>query len=215
MVELRAVIMNQTGTMNMPMSPAGAPSGLEILNTAERRQRLDRFLQSVERRAFKIARLRTSDTEEALDIVQDVMLAFVRRYQGKPEGEWPPLFFRALNNRITDWYRRRAVRNRWSGFFGARSDEDESDPIQTAPDLVQPGPAQQTTDGEFGEALNSALAELPDRQREAFLLRSWQGLSTAETAAAMGCGEGSVKTHLSRANSALRQLLERWQPGHE
>lgn len=191
------------------MSPAGAPLDVAASDT---RQRLDCFLQSVERRALKIAKLRTSDTEEALDIVQDVMMAFVRRYAGKPEDEWPPLFFRALNNRITDWYRRRAVRSRWLGFLGRRDEEDDNDPIQAAPDLVQPDPARQTYAGQFGEALNEALERLPERQREAFLLRSWQGLSTAETAVAMGCGEGSVKTHLSRANNALREMLEAHRP---
>jgi len=177
---------------------------------AEVRQRLDTFLQSVERKAFKIARLRTSDPQEALDIVQDVMLAFVRRYHAKPETDWAPLFFRALENRITDWYRRRAVRNRWFGFVGGRDDEDQADPIERAVETKSPDPAQSSENEVFAAALEDALAQLPVRQREAFLLRTWQGLSTAETAQAMGCSEGSVKTHLSRAHAALRGKLEQF-----
>ncbi len=184
------------------------PAGVTSVSRApdDTQRQLDHFLRSVERRAFKIARLRTSDTEEALDIVQDVMMAFVRRYRSKPETEWPPLFFRALDNRITDWYRRRAVRRRWMGFLGKR-DDDEVDPIEQAPELKQPDPFQTVDEQEFGTALDRALQDLPERQRQAFLLRSWQGLSTAETAQAMACSEGSVKTHLSRAHHALRDKL--------
>ena len=179
----------------------------ESKSGADVRQRLDQFLQSVERKALKIAQLRTSDPQEALDIVQDVMLAFVRRYSAKPESDWAPLFFRALENRITDWYRRRAVRNRWIGFWGGREDETTTDPIERAVETVRPDPAQNSDIVDFSAALEVALKRLPARQREAFLLRTWQGLSTAETARAMACSEGSVKTHLSRAHTVLRGKL--------
>jgi RNA polymerase sigma-70 factor (ECF subfamily) len=167
---------------------------------------LDAFLGSVERRALHMARLATGDVEEALDIVQDAMMNFVRRYRRKPSEEWPPLFFRTVDNRIKDFYRRRSVRSRWRVWLRG-DDERRDDLIHTAPDPSPIRPDIATSGDQFGDALESALKSLPDRQRQAFLMRSWQGLSVAETASAMGCSEGSVKTHLSRALSALRQRL--------
>ncbi len=199
-------MMTSSRLMQMPTVLAEPSTGTEQL-----RQRVDRFLRSVERKALVMTQLRTSDPEAALDIVQDVMLAFVRRYQNKPEEQWPPLFYTALRNRITDWYRRRASRGRWLGAltsrFGGDTDSPQEDLIQQAPAAANADPAHRLADDQFGTALNGALQSLPERQREAFLLRSWQGFSTAETAAAMGCSEGSVKTHLSRATKALREQL--------
>ncbi|MEM9530463.1 MAG: RNA polymerase sigma factor [Pseudomonadota bacterium] len=171
-------------------------------------QRLDLFLRSVERQAFKMAHYATSDSNEALDIVQDAMTAFVRRYREKPEPQWRPLFFRSVDNRIKDWFRRRKVRSRWQLF---RSREDAPDPVDSAP-AEAPTPDAATGHSEAGVALEAALRALPDRQRQAFLLRTWQGLSVAETARAMGCSDGSVKTHLSRAMSALRNQLTDFDP---
>jgi len=168
---------------------------------------LDAYLASVERRALGMARYATGNTDDALDIVQDAMLAFVRRYRDKPSDQWAPLFFRTLDNRIKDFYRRSSVRRRWRVWL--RSDEETGiDPIQAAPDPRGQGPDGRAGDGEFAADLDRALRRLPDRQRQAFLLRTWQGLSVAETATAMSCGEGSVKTHLSRALKALRNQLE-------
>jgi RNA polymerase sigma-70 factor (ECF subfamily) len=167
---------------------------------------LDDYLKSVERRALRMAQLATGDLEEALDIVQDSMLSFVRRYRNKPASEWPPLFYRTVDNRIKDFYRRNGVRRRWRVWLGG-TEQDGPDPIQSAPDPANSTPDRQAADGEFAAALELALRRLPDRQRQAFLLRTLEGLSVAETASAMGCGQGSVKTHLSRANSALRNQL--------
>lgn len=167
--------------------------------------RLDAYLSSVQRRALRMAQLATGDPDEALDIVQDAMLSFVRRYRNKPQDEWPPLFFRTVDNRIKDWYRRRAVRSRWKIRLGGT--DDSADPVQGAPDPADPNPHRRAGDAEFGAALEEALRALPERQRQAFLLRTWEGFSVRETALAMACSEGSVKTHLSRAMAALRERL--------
>lgn len=175
-------------------------------------RRLDEFLASVERRALIIAEYATRDCEEALDVVQDVMTAFVRRYRAKPAGEWRPLFYRALDNRIKDWHRRRQARFRWFGLKLARREDDAPEPVEALADPRQPGPERAGYSDELRDALEQALIGLPERQRQAFLLRTWEGMSVAETASAMNCSEGSVKTHLSRAMHTLRQLLERHRP---
>lgn len=175
-------------------------------------RRLDEFLHSVERRALIIAEYATRDREEALDVVQDVMTAFVRRYRAKPAGEWRPLFHRALDNRIMDWHRRRQARFRWFGLKLSRLDDDATEPVEALADPRRPGPERAGYSEELKDALEQALVELPERQRQAFLLRTWEGLSVAETASAMSVSEGSVKTHLSRAMNTLRRLLEEHRP---
>ncbi|WP_306536055.1 RNA polymerase sigma factor [Geobacter sp.] len=176
-------------------------------------QTLNRFLADVERRAFRMARLATYDDDEALDLVQDAMLAFVSRYTHKPEGEWAPLFHRTLQNRIVDWHRRTSVRNRLRAWFGGRGDDgDDGDPLENVADTSSPDPATSLLRRNLGEAIEGAVRRLPLRQRQAFLLRAWEGLDTAQTAFAMGCSEGSVKTHYSRAVHTLRDLLEEYGP---
>jgi RNA polymerase sigma-70 factor (ECF subfamily) len=170
---------------------------------------LDTFLKTVERRALRMAELATGQRDEALDLVQDAMFGFVRHYAQKPAAEWAPLFYRVLDSRLNDWHRRRQVRSRWLAVFTRDPDaDDEADEIAQAPDLTEPGPLLRLSGGEAARDLDAALRRLPLRQRQAFLLRVWEGLDVAETALAMGCSEGSVKTHLSRALNALRQALE-------
>jgi RNA polymerase sigma-70 factor (ECF subfamily) len=168
---------------------------------------IERFLREIERRALRMAELATSNREEALDLVQDAMFGFVRHYGTRNPNEWSPLFWRVLDSRINDWHRRQRVRGRWLGWF-ERSGEDDDDPIASAPDPGEPGPLARMTDGEASRALELALRALPLRQRQAFLLRMWEGLDVAATAAAMRCSEGSVKTHLFRALGNLRTHLE-------
>jgi len=152
-----------------------------------------------------------NDADEALDAVQDAMLRLVRHYGGKPAEEWPPLFWGILRRRITDLQRRRAVRNRvlvWTG--RARQDEDGDDlPAWDAPD-PGPDPARALGSRQAFAAMSAAVRRLPKRQQQAFLLRVLEGLDVADTAAAMGCSQGSVKTHLSRALNSLRGQLEEW-----
>lgn len=176
---------------------------------AAQRQQLDAFLRQVERRALRMAELSTQNRDDALDIVQDAMLVFVRNYQNKPSADWTPLFYRVLDSRLTDFHRRHQVRSRWLSWLPiGRDQDDDSDPIAELPDPGEVAPWQRIADGETGQALDAALKALPGRQRQAFLLRVWEGLDVADTARAMGCGEGSVKTHLSRAMAALRSQLE-------
>ena len=174
-------------------------------------QRLDDFLASVERRAFKIALISTSNQEEALDIVQDSMMKLAEKYADKPANEWPMLFQTILQSKIRDWYRRQKVRNQWRTFFGGKNDEQDDDPIQGAPDLTRNKPDDKFIQTQAMHQLEAALQSLPLRQRQAFLLRTWEGLDVADTAAVMQCSQGSVKTHYSRAIHTLRELLEDYQ----
>jgi RNA polymerase sigma-70 factor (ECF subfamily) len=172
---------------------------------------LERFLADVERRAFRMAQVAVGDADAALDIVQDAMIRLARRYADRPAEEWRPLFFRILANRITDHQRRGSVRRRVFAWLAPRSDEDESDPIAELPDPAPVGPDAALERGEAMAALEAALGRLPPRQREAFLLREFEGLDVAATALAMDCSEGSVKTHYFRAVHALRAALgEHW-----
>ncbi|MBS0516852.1 MAG: RNA polymerase sigma factor [Proteobacteria bacterium] len=190
-----------------------ADSGLEFARRVDavstNQRALDQFLRGVERRALRMAELACGNRDDALDIVQDTMCAFVRNYAAKTETDWPPLFHRVLDSRLNDFHRRRTVRSRWLAVFERKSaDDDELDPVEQAQDLQDPGPLLRLAGSEAGKALDAALKELPLRQRQAFLLRMWEGFDVATTARAMQCSEGSVKTHLSRALAALRRALE-------
>ncbi|RMG50912.1 MAG: RNA polymerase sigma factor [Gammaproteobacteria bacterium] len=170
---------------------------------------MERFLSEIERRALVMAELATGDREEALDIVQDAMFAFARRYASRPREEWPPLFHRILQNRIRDWYRRRHSRGRWWVRLGWQDDgeTDTADPIQQVADPDGRLPEQILMDEDDRARILAVLERLPLRQQQAFLLRVWEGLDTAQTAHAMGCSEGSVKTHLARARAMLQEQL--------
>lgn len=173
-------------------------------------RQLEQFLRGVERRALRMAEIACGNRDDALEIVQDGMLAFVRKYAGKPHTEWAPLFYRVLDSRIVDQQRRQRVRSRWQAWLapGRVDAVDPVDPLASVPDPREPGPLQRLADVETGQALERALAALPHRQRQCFLLRIWEGLDVAATAQAMRCSEGSVKTHLARALGALRNRLE-------
>lgn len=180
----------------------------ECSDTALRR--LDDFLRGIERRALRIAELSTGHREDALDIVQDSMLAFVRHYGARADTEWLPLFHRVLDNRILDHHRRNQVRQRWTGFVDRLlgRDGEERDALAEIPDPTGREPWKQLADEQTAADLERALRQLPNRQRQAFLLRVWEGLDVADTAHAMSCSEGSVKTHLFRAMNTLRSQLE-------
>ncbi len=169
---------------------------------------LDQFLVSVERRAFKIAQLGLRNDDDALDAVQDAMMKLVQSYASRPEAEWAPLFYRILTNRVRDLQRRRTVRGRIMAWLPARDDDDEEayDPIAQAPSQ-DATPARRLELDEAIGTLEKAVAELPPRQQQAFLLRNYEGLDVNATATAMGCSEGSVKTHYFRALESLRAKL--------
>ena len=172
---------------------------------------MEKFLASIERKAFLMAKLATGDADISLDIVQDAMFILVKKYRNKPQDQWKPLFYRILQNRIRDWYRRSSVRNRWriwlnvQKFDGNRVD---GDPLDTIADPSGENPAHLALRSEVSKAIMSALAKLPLRQHQTFMLRFWEGLSVSETAAAMRCSEGAVKTHSARALKSLRSSLE-------
>ena len=166
---------------------------------------LDRFLASVERRALRMAQIAVRDPQEALDIVQDAMLKFVDKYARRPSAQWPPLFHRILQNRIVDSQRHAGVRRRKLG--GLPTAENGEDPWQQVADQADTDPFGELAGERAAALLEAAVRELPERQRQAFLLRVWEGLNVADTASAMRCSQGSVKTHLSRAMDRLRERL--------
>lgn len=193
--------------MNQPSILTVYPRGSAALNKSTL---LDNFLKSVQSRAFRIAQIATGNPEDALDLVQDAMFKLVEKYSDKTESEWTPLFYRILTSRINDWYRRSGVRNRHRTFLYADEHSNE-DPIQTAPDQFGKRPDKDSETDESMMKLQQALEQLPPRQQQAFLLRAWEGLDVKQTAAAMSCAEGSVKTHYSRAIHTLRDALgEHW-----
>lgn len=174
----------------------------------EQARALDRFLASIEKRAFRMARIALRHDDDALDSVQDAMLQLARRYGRRPSEEWRPLFYRILQNRIRDCQRRRRVRARIMAWLpGAKTEQDAgADEYAAVPDLAAL-PAEQLAADQAMQALERSLGALPGRQQEAFMLRVFEGMDVAQTAAAMGCSEGSVKTHYSRAVHTLREQL--------
>lgn len=179
--------------------------------TAETARRLDRFLTEVERRAFRIAEYATRNHDDALDIVQDAMLKLAQRYAGRAPEEWPPLFYRILNNGINDWHRRGKVQRSWLSRWSEwrREDAEEGDDVEhefAAP--LHEDPLEKLATERAMDELRAEVEALPLRQQQAFLLRIWEGLDVAQTAFAMDCSEGSVKTHLARATARLRKRLE-------
>jgi len=177
------------------------------------RNELSEFLAGVERRAYKQAMFAVRNAENALDIVQDSMLKLAEKYGAKPIVELPMLFQRILQNTIRDFYRRQKVRSLWVTLFSALSPgrDDESDPLETLESAdgsnTKDEPADRLEQYQVIELIEKALERLPQRQRQAFLLRYWEELDVAETAAIMGCSAGSVKTHCSRAAHALAEAL--------
>jgi len=155
------------------------------------------------------------DEEAALDIVQDAMLRLAEKYGDRPLAELPLLFHRIVQNAIRDWFRRQKVRSLWTTLLSSlapgRGDDDEQDPLETLQAAdgsnVEESPATQLEQAQVLEIIRQEVARLPTRQREAFMMRYWEERDVAETARAMGCSEGSVKTHCSRAAHALAAAL--------
>ena len=175
--------------------------------TLDRTQALERFLVATEQRAFRMAQIATGDVDEALDLVQEAMFKLAQRYASRDEKEWGPLFHRIMQSKIRDWYRRVRIRHQWRQWFGGRAGDEDSDPLEAVPDEKTPGLDQQVSERQVAHALDSALQALPLRQQQAFLLRVWEEFDVNQTARAMGCSEGSVKTHYARAVRALRARL--------
>lgn len=177
------------------------------------REELSAFLAGVERRAFKQALFAVRDEDSALDIVQEAMSKLAEHYGDRPAVELPLLFTRILQNATADHFRRQKVRNTWISLFSSFTspDDEDSDPLATIEALAGTGQVESSADqverAQIVRMIEEEIARLPARQREAFLLRYWEDYDVAETAAAMGCSEGSVKTHCSRATHALARAL--------
>lgn len=175
---------------------------------------LSDFLKSVEKRAFKRSIYHVRDEEAALDIVQDSMMKLAQHYGDKPIAELPMLFQRILSNATLDWFRRRKTRNAVfsnMGDFASPGEDEDFDILETLETLTHSEGTESAQDAtERAQILREVeleIAALPSRQREAFLMRYWEELDVSETAAAMGCSEGSVKTHCSRAIHTLSKAL--------
>lgn len=189
--------------------PAASHGDVDLSDPSNARCRaLGQFLAGVEVRAFRIAQVALRHEDDALDAVQDAMLQLARSYADRPADEWRPLFYRILENRIRDLQRRRTVRNRVMAWLPLRS-EAEADPPDPVAEAASedPQPPRRLEIDEAVTALQEAIAALPRRQQQAFLLRTLEGLDVAQTATAMGCSEGSVKTHYFRALQTLRAQL--------
>jgi RNA polymerase sigma-70 factor (ECF subfamily) len=169
----------------------------------ETNRELEAFLRNIAPRAFRIARFSLRDDADARDAVQEAMIRLARSYGGRPANEWPPLFYAILRNCVHDEQRGKQSRGRLITWFKRMSGGDE---VALAIDQ-RASAAQEIESEQRLRQLERAIALLPERQREAFLLRNVEELDVAATAKAMGCSEGSVKTHYSRAVHALRDLL--------
>ncbi len=214
--------------MRRPSGITNVPGGANALCAALQRptnrgdatlathKELSDFLAEVERRAYKQALFAVREEQIALDIVQDSMLKLSEKYARRPAAELPMLFQRILQNTIRDFYRRQKVRSLWtmpmSALFSGDTDDDH-DPLETlevvSESKAMEPPPEQLERTQVLAAIEKALEKLPLRQREAFLLRYWEEMDVAEAAKVMGCSEGSVKTHCSRATHALAAMLEK------
>jgi RNA polymerase sigma-70 factor (ECF subfamily) len=195
----------------LPAAQVGPPKGVPLATEQE----LAAFLAEVERRAFKQAVFAVRDEQAALDLVQDAMLRLAESYAQRPAPELPLLFQRILQNAIRDHYRRQRVRSLWTTLLSSlrgKDDDEDHDPLDTLEVKEGAnrwgGPDEQAQRAQVMRTIEQGLAGLPGRQREAFLLRYWEELDVAETARVMGCSEGSVKTHCSRATHALAAFLK-------
>jgi len=191
-------------------SPRALPGDTKLATQKE----MSDFLASVERRAFKQCVYAVQEEQAALDIVQDSMMKLAEKYTQRPPTELPLLFQRILQNTIRDHFRRTKVRSTWTTLLsnlGMGGEDDDADPLETLEvdeaSNVPASPAAQLEQSQVMAAIEEAVKALPERQREAFMLRYWEELDVSETAKAMGCSEGSVKTHCSRATHALAKIL--------
>ncbi|MGI9291050.1 MAG: RNA polymerase sigma factor [Gammaproteobacteria bacterium] len=200
----------------MPATATYWPSGRRLItgddrlkSSAAKRAAMDTFLTEVERRAFVIARSALGNEADALDVVQEAMIKLVRNYAARSAHEWRPLFYRILGNCVIDQQRKGNVRQRVMAPTPAN--DEQPDPLEQAPAHPGEQPERQAVAHEALDRLHAAVRTLPERQQQAFLLRVAEGLDVAQTAAAMDCSAGSVKTHYSRAVHTLRELLgEHW-----
>lgn len=164
-------------------------------------QAMEEFLKSIERRAFRMAQLATHCEADAVDLVQEAMIRLVKKYSDRPREEWKPLFLRILENCILDWHRKEQLKKKL--FFWKSDEEDERNDDDKA-NHFHHDPSDEIHGEQIGRHLLRQIEALPIKQQQCFLLRSWEGLSVAETSKVMGINESSVKTHYFRAIEKLR-----------
>ena len=173
--------------------------------TQDQRQELANFYRQIEQRAYRMAMIETRRSSDALDLVQDAMESLMKRYASRPSAEWRALFYKILQNRIRDWHRWSGLRTRLHISKPDSEEFTEQDHTIASEELT---PIEQADQDYSMDRLQLALTQLSFRQRQAVLLRVWEGFNVEETAHIMKCSSGSVKTHLSRALSALKKLLD-------
>ena len=171
----------------------------------ERTQEINRFLASVEKRAYRMVHIATGNREDALDILQDAMCKLVEKYADRDATTWHPLFYTILQSRIRDWYRREKIRNRFRVWFGVHSADHEASVDYV--DKATPDPAVQLQRMQQLQEVEKVIRSLPIRQQQAFMLRVFESCDVRQTAEIMGCSEGSVKTHHARAMATMRDKL--------
>ena len=201
-------------SIDMTSDPNTKDSSLELENqktAINNYHTMEQFLRYIERRAFHFVRISVDNVEDAHDIVQTSMYKLVKNYTDKSPADWMPLFYRIMSNKITDFHRRQSLRERF--FFQVPvENEEDKDYLQSqvllGVALESEAPLPSLERERQIDKLTQIIRMLPLRQKQAFMLRCWEGLSTRETAKAMGCSEGSVKTHYSRAMSRLQEQLE-------
>ncbi len=183
----------------------------------DKSQAMAKFFSSIEKRAFRRAQIATGNTDDALDIVQDAMVSLINKYSNKEVQDWELLFHKILSNRIMDWHRRTAIMKRFGTWISSNdkgsfkdSSKDGTTDIGEPEfeDEKMPSPESLVQTGQSIAMLEEALQELPLKQQQVFLLRAWEGLSEKETAVAMSCSVGTIKSHYSRARTFLKNKLE-------
>jgi RNA polymerase sigma-70 factor, ECF subfamily len=174
--------------------------------TLEHPLELDKFLAGIEQRAFRMAELAIGNRDDALDVLQEAMCKLAEKYADRDPSEWTPLFYRILQNQVRDWYRREKFRNRFRVWFGSQ-DDDPAELLENRAREMNDVPETNLHNRQMLDKLGCGIRQLPLRQQQAFMLRTFEELDVRQTAKIMGCSEGSVKTHYSRAVHRLRMLL--------
>lgn len=197
--------------MDLAPKPLQSQDASILKSTAE--SRLKNFMQDVTGRALVMMESATQGQHGiAMDLVQEAFIALHKSYAEKSTEEWYPLFYTILNNKLQDWRRKEARRNQPFSFFKKVSLDDDEVEFDNLVDESTPSPLEFLDQAVTAEEIQEAIAKLPMRQQQAFMLRAWEGFDTQTTAQIMNCTEGSVKTHYHRAIQGLRASLAHLNP---
>jgi len=197
--------------MDLAPKPLQSQNASILKTTAE--SRLKNFIQDVTGRALVMMESATQGQHGiAMDLVQEAFISLHKSYAEKSTEEWYPLFYTILNNKLQDWRRKEARRNQPFSFFKKVSLDDDEVEFDNLVDESTPSPLEFLDQAVTAEEIQEAIAKLPVRQQQAFMLRAWEGFDTQTTAQIMNCTEGSVKTHYHRAIQGLRASLAHLNP---